>query len=167
MTVSLRSPTETSSFSGAGNGSWPEGNGAERLQIAVGTFGILALELGLIRWFSGQIRIFAYLTNVVLISAFLGMGLGLLIGPRRPGLRHLTLPLLAGPFPLVVQLPPPGSVPTVPAAMTGTAGQPRAARGTVVPGSMGATLPSTASSVKTQTTKRSSRTRARLGRKDL
>jgi spermidine synthase len=66
-----------------------------RLQIAVGTFGVLALELGLIRWFSGQIRIFAYLTNVVLISAFLGMGLGLLVGPRRPGLRHLTLPLLA------------------------------------------------------------------------
>jgi len=61
----------------------------------VGTFGVLALELGLIRWFSGQIRIFAYLTNVVLISAFLGMGLGLLLGPRRPGLRHLTLPLLA------------------------------------------------------------------------
>jgi spermidine synthase len=78
-----------------GKGSWPEGHGAERLQIAVGTFGILALELGLIRWFSGQIRIFAYLTNVVLISAFLGMGLGLLIGRRRPGLRHLTLPLLA------------------------------------------------------------------------
>jgi SAM-dependent methyltransferase len=78
-----------------GKGSWPEGHGAERLQIAVGTFGVLALELGLIRWFSGQIRIFAYLTNIVLISAFLGMGLGLLIGPRRPGLRHLTLPLLA------------------------------------------------------------------------
>jgi len=77
------------------NRSWPEGHGPERLQIAVGTFGILALELGLIRWFSGQIRVFAYLTNVVLISAFLGMGLGLLIGRRRPGLRHLTLPLLA------------------------------------------------------------------------
>ena len=39
-------------------GSWPDGHGPERLQIAVGTFGILALELGLIRWFSGQIRIF-------------------------------------------------------------------------------------------------------------
>ena len=76
-------------------GCWPDGHGPERLQIAVGTFGILALELGLIRWFSGQIRIFAYLTNVVLISAFLGMGLGLLLGRRRPDLRHLTLPLLA------------------------------------------------------------------------
>jgi spermidine synthase len=75
--------------------SWPEGRGSPRLQIALGTFGILALELALIRWMSGQIRIFAYLTNVVLISAFLGMGVGLVIGRRRPGLRHATLPLLA------------------------------------------------------------------------
>jgi spermidine synthase len=80
VAASFRDPTETSS---------------QYLPIAVGTFGVLALELGLIRWFSGQIRIFAYLTNVILISAFLGMGLGLLVGPRRPGLRHLTLPLLA------------------------------------------------------------------------
>ena len=68
---------------------------SSRRQIAVGTFGILALELALIRWTSGQIRIFAYLTNVVLMSAFLGMGVGLVAGRTRPGLRHLTLPLLA------------------------------------------------------------------------
>ncbi len=79
----------------AGDRSWPEGGGSPLLQIAVGTFGILALELALIRWMAGQIRIFAYLTNVVLISAFLGMGVGLVIGRRRPGLRRATLPLLA------------------------------------------------------------------------
>jgi spermidine synthase len=78
-----------------GDRSWPEGRGSPLLQIAVGTFGILALELALIRWMAGQIRIFAYLTNVVLISAFLGMGVGLVIGRRRPGLRNATLPLLA------------------------------------------------------------------------
>jgi SAM-dependent methyltransferase len=78
-----------------GDRSSPEGRGSPLLQIAVGTFGILALELALIRWMSGQIRIFAYLTNVVLISAFLGMGVGLIVGRRRPGLRHATLPLLA------------------------------------------------------------------------
>jgi len=43
----------------AGDRSWPEGGGSELLQIAVGTFGILALELALIRWMAGQIRIFA------------------------------------------------------------------------------------------------------------
>jgi SAM-dependent methyltransferase len=75
--------------------SWPEGRGSQLVQIAVGTFGILALELALIRWMSGQIRILAYLTNVILISAFLGMGVGLVVGRTRPGLRHATLPLLA------------------------------------------------------------------------
>lgn len=70
-----------------------EGRGALG-QIGLVTFGILALELALIRWTSGQVRVFAYFNNIVLISAFLGMGLGVALGRRRPGLLHLTMPVL-------------------------------------------------------------------------
>jgi hypothetical protein len=64
-------------------------------QIAITTFGILALELALIRWLPGQVRILAYFNNLVLICAFLGMGLGVALGKRLPGLVHATLPVLA------------------------------------------------------------------------
>lgn len=66
------------------------------LQLALSTFGILALELGIIRWTSTQVRILAYFNNLVLIGAFLGMGLGMALGRRRPGLVHGTLPMLFG-----------------------------------------------------------------------
>ncbi|MDO8544273.1 MAG: class I SAM-dependent methyltransferase [Opitutaceae bacterium] len=68
--------------------------------IGLTTFGILALELGLIRWTSSQVRVFAYFNNLVLIGSFLGMGVGVALGRRWPGLVHATLPLL-----LVVALP--------------------------------------------------------------
>ncbi|HUR59119.1 MAG TPA: methyltransferase domain-containing protein [Opitutaceae bacterium] len=58
------------------------------------TFAILVLELALIRWTSGQVRVFAYINNIVLITAFLGMGSGVALGRRWPGLVHATLPLL-------------------------------------------------------------------------
>ncbi len=79
---------------------WAERGGRPALQIGLTTFGILALELALIRWTSGQVRAFAYFSNVVLITAFLGMGCGVALGARRPGLVHGTLPVLA-----VVALP--------------------------------------------------------------
>ena len=65
------------------------------LQLAVATFGILALELALIRWASGQVRVLAYFNNVILIASFLGMGTGFALGARRPGLVHWTVPALA------------------------------------------------------------------------
>jgi hypothetical protein len=65
------------------------------LRIGLATFAILALELALIRWTSCQIRLFAYFNNLVLITAFLGMGLGLALGRRRPWLVHTALPILA------------------------------------------------------------------------
>jgi len=63
-------------------------------QIALSTFGILVLELALIRWTSQQVRIFAYFNNLTLMAAFLGMGLGVALGVRRHALRHWTLPSL-------------------------------------------------------------------------
>jgi len=71
---------------------WAERGGSVAWRVGLTTFGILALELALIRWTSSQIRIFAYFNNVVLICAFLGVGLGAAMGRRWPGLVHLVLP---------------------------------------------------------------------------
>jgi hypothetical protein len=73
---------------------WTEGGGPFEIQIALATFGILALELAVIRWTSSQIRIFAYFNNLVLIGAFLGMGFGVALGRRYGGLLHWTMPAL-------------------------------------------------------------------------
>jgi hypothetical protein len=73
---------------------WTENRGPIALQIGLSTFGILALELALIRWTSGQIRVFAYFKNLVLISSFLGMGLGVALGRKYRRLIHYTLPAL-------------------------------------------------------------------------
>ena len=54
------------------------------VQLALCTFGIIVLELAIIRWMSSQIRIVAYFSNVVLLASFLGMGLGIALGRRRP-----------------------------------------------------------------------------------
>lgn len=70
-----------------------EGRLSQRWQIALVTFSILMLELCVIRWSSSQIRIFAYFNNLVLIGAFLGMGLGVALGRKHPGLHRWTLPL--------------------------------------------------------------------------
>jgi hypothetical protein len=73
----------------------PPSKAGRAIDIAICTFGILALELALIRWTGGQIRIVAYFANLILIAAFLGMGLGVVLGRRRPQLVHAALPALA------------------------------------------------------------------------
>ncbi|HUP30619.1 MAG TPA: hypothetical protein VM122_10635, partial [Usitatibacter sp.] len=65
------------------------------LQLALTTFAILVLELALIRWLSTQIRVAAYFSNLVLLAAFLGMGLGVGLGRRRPDLARWAMPVLA------------------------------------------------------------------------
>lgn len=52
-------------------------------EILIASFVVLFQELALIRWLPGQIRVLAYFPNVVLISAFLGLGLGALRTGRR------------------------------------------------------------------------------------
>jgi hypothetical protein len=41
------------------------------LQIGLATFGILALELALLRWTAGQVRASAYFDNLVLLALYL------------------------------------------------------------------------------------------------
>lgn len=68
--------------------------------IGATTFCVLVLELAFIRWTSGQMRAFAYFNNLVLVMAFLGLGVGVALGRRLPGLVYCALPAL-----LVVALP--------------------------------------------------------------
>ena len=48
------------------------------IEILVISFVILFQELALIRWLPGQVRVLAYFPNLILIAAFLGLGLGCL-----------------------------------------------------------------------------------------
>ena len=73
----------------------PHGDRSRAFELGLCTFAILALELALIRWISGQIRLVAYFANIILLAAFIGMGLGVALGRKRPGLIHACLPALA------------------------------------------------------------------------
>jgi spermidine synthase len=53
------------------------------LQLILVAFTILFQELLLIRWLGQQIRVLAYFPNIILISAFLGIGLGCLRQGKR------------------------------------------------------------------------------------
>jgi spermidine synthase len=54
----------------------------------------LFLELMLIRWVGTEIRIFAYLQNTVLVTCFLGLGMGCLTCRKPVVLRQMLWPLL-------------------------------------------------------------------------
>lgn len=58
-------------------------------QLFCVSFAILCLELAMIRWISGYIINFGYFTNFILLSAFLGIGLGCLLARRLPRLVEL------------------------------------------------------------------------------
>ena len=65
------------------------------LVLALTTFAILVLELAMIRWLTTQIRIAAYFANLVLLAAFLGMGLGVGLGRHSARLARWSMPALA------------------------------------------------------------------------
>ncbi len=87
-------PSSSARRSFLGDATWAERASNVPWAIGLVTFGTLALELALIRWTSSQVRIFAYFNNVVLICAFLGIGLGAALGRRKPGLLHGVVPAL-------------------------------------------------------------------------
>jgi len=55
----------------------------------------LFLELLMIRWVSSEVRIFAFLKNYMLVSCFLGFGLGCFLCRKRINLIALAAPLLS------------------------------------------------------------------------
>lgn len=57
----------------------------------------LYLELAVIRWIAGEVRVFSYFKNLTLLAAFLGMAIGFGIVPRRD-IRAAFAPLLAALF---------------------------------------------------------------------
>jgi spermidine synthase len=63
----------------------------------------LFLELLMIRWISSEVRIFAFLKNYMLVSCFLGFGLGCFLCRKRINLIGMFAPLLALVF--LIQFP--------------------------------------------------------------
>ena len=61
------------------------------------SFLMLFLEIFLVRWISTEVRVFAYVSNLVLLACFLGIGLGCYFSRResRPLLSVLALVLIA------------------------------------------------------------------------
>jgi len=54
----------------------------------------LYLELAVVRWIAGEVRLFSYFKNLTLLAAFLGLGMGFGVARRRD-LRSTYSPLLA------------------------------------------------------------------------
>src|SRR5262245_47356545 len=63
----------------------PEGRLAAWRLFAL-SFLALFLELMMIRWVPGSIRLVAYYANLMLISSFLGIGVGAMLAERRANL---------------------------------------------------------------------------------
>lgn len=63
------------------------------LELLLASFVVLFQELALIRWLPGQVRVLAYFPNLILLSAFLGLGLGAL-SARRRSLLPFWIPML-------------------------------------------------------------------------
>lgn len=68
------------------------------LQLLAASFTVLFQELAIIRWLPSQVRVVAYFPNLILLSAFLGLGIGCLRARRRAlaWLWPASLLLLAG-----------------------------------------------------------------------
>jgi hypothetical protein len=61
----------------------------ERLELFLLSFTALFLELMVIRWAPAVVRVVNYYANLMLISSFLGLGIGALLASRRRDLLHL------------------------------------------------------------------------------
>jgi hypothetical protein len=67
---------------------------AAAARLLAASFVVLYQELTLIRWLGSQVRVLAYFPNVVLLSAFLGLGAGSLLARRPRSLLAWWPPLL-------------------------------------------------------------------------
>ncbi len=65
-------------------------------ELLLASFAALLLELALIRWLPGRVRVIAYFPNLVLIAAFLGLGVGALVRFGRSALLALGLFVVVG-----------------------------------------------------------------------
>ena len=63
------------------------------LRIFLASFLVLFLEVALIRWLPAQIRLLSYFSNFILLAAFLGIGVGALLGRMKRSL-FLWYPVL-------------------------------------------------------------------------
>jgi SAM-dependent methyltransferase len=85
-------------------------------RIFLSSFLVLFLEVALIRWLPAQIRLLSYFSNFILLAAFLGIGIGALLGRvRRPlfiwyPLLQLALIGAVYFFRLEVRISAPGSI---------------------------------------------------------
>ena len=82
----------------AGLSARPDATRAAALRLGGYSFLILFLELALIRYVPGHVRVFGFFLNFVLMSAFLGMGVGLLRSEQAHRLRWLAIPALLALF---------------------------------------------------------------------
>src|SRR5881409_2400866 len=63
--------------------------------LALASFTVLFQELALIRWLPSAVRVLSYFPNLILISAFLGLGIGCLRAGKRSLLVLWPVSLLA------------------------------------------------------------------------
>ena len=82
----------------AGLSARPDATRAAALRLGGYSFLILFLELALIRYVPGHVRVFAFFINLVLMATFLGMGVGLLQSENARRLRWLAVPTLLALF---------------------------------------------------------------------
>src|SRR3712207_5347628 len=73
-------------------GKWPK---RPELRLFALSFLALFLELTIIRWVPGSVRLVAYYANLMLISSFLGIGLGAMLAERNGRLIRWFPALLA------------------------------------------------------------------------
>ena len=86
------------------------------LRIFLASFLVLFLEVALIRWLPSQIRLLSYFSNFILLAAFLGIGIGALLGRMKrslfPWYPALLLAVVAAVYflRLEVRIHAPGSI---------------------------------------------------------
>src|SRR5512137_298431 len=85
-------------------------------RIFLSSFLVLFLEVALIRWLPAQIRLLSYFSNFILLAAFLGIGIGALLGRAKRSLflwypaLLLAVVLVVDFFRLEVRINAPGSI---------------------------------------------------------